>query len=268
MNLAISKAKEFGIGMISCRGSNHYGIAGYYSLLATRENLIGFSCTNTSPLMAPTRSRVPGLGTNPISFGASTGKKNSEDEFILDMATTCVALGKIELAVRKGEPIPKGWALGEDGRPTSDGEKAMKNACLMPLGGEEENSGYKGYGLALMVELLCGVLSGSNFGPNIRRWNKAEGVANLGHCFMAIDPDKFGPGARERLDILLKQIRELPSVEENNPVLIPGDPERNHMKKVDKFGGILYHKNQIEASKNLAIRLCVEPMKLFNVETK
>lgn len=258
MRLAIAKAKEFGIGMVSCRGSNHYGIAGYYSLMAMRENLIGFSCTNTSPLMAPTRSRVAALGTNPISLGAPASEG---DEFLLDMATTTVALGKIELAIRKGDSIPTGWAQGEDGKTTTDGKVAFKTACLMPLGGEEANSGYKGYGLALMVEILCGILTGSKFGPNIRKWQSGTEIADLGHCFLAIDPERFIPGSKERLSELLTQLRELPSAGDEG-VIVAGDPERAHMKKVDEDGGITYHENQLKDSENFARKLGVEPMKL------
>ncbi|XP_046617169.1 uncharacterized oxidoreductase YjmC [Neodiprion virginianus] len=261
MELAMKKAKEYGIGMVACRGSNHYGIAGYYSLMAMSENLFGFSCTNTSPLMAPTRSRAAALGTNPISLGARGSTSN--DDFVLDMATTCVALGKMELASRKGEPIPEGWALGADGKPTVDAAEAVRTACLMPLGGEERNSGYKGYGMALMVEVLCGILTGSKFGPNIRKWDSSSGdvVADLGHCFVAIDPDAFVPGSRDRLTDLVGLLRGLPTAGDM-PVLIPGDPERGHMRKVDREGGITYHDNQIKASKLFAEKLGVQPMRL------
>ncbi|XP_046742242.1 uncharacterized oxidoreductase YjmC [Diprion similis] len=267
MELAMKKAKEYGIGMVTCRGSNHYGIAGYYSLMAMSDNLIGFSCTNTSPLMAPTRSRVAALGTNPISLGVRGSESN--DDFVLDMATTCVAVGKMELAARKGEPIPEGWALGPDGKPTVDAAEAVKTACLMPLGGEERNSGYKGYGMGLMVEVLCGILAGSKFGPNIRKWDSSSGdaVADLGHCFLAIDPDGFGPGSKDRLTDLVGQLRCLPTTGDL-PVLIPGDPERAHMRKVDLDGGITYHDNQIRASKLFAEKLGVQAMRLVEKRTQ
>lgn len=263
MELAIEKAKKFGIGMVAARGSNHYGICGYYTLMAMEQGLIGFTCTNTSPIMVPTCSMKAGLGTNPLSVGMAACEG---DEFILDMATTAVALGKIELAIRKNEDIPEGWALGSDGKVTRDAKKALEASLLMPLGGAEHNSGYKGYGLSLMVEILCGILTGSNFGPNIRTWKSNDKVADLGQCFMAINPEAFACGSKERLTTLLKQLRNLPSSNEK-PVLVAGDPERQHMKKVDAEGGITYHPNQLEASEKFAKYMGVRPMKLVPKST-
>lgn len=260
MDLAMEKAKKFGIGMVTARGSNHYGICGYYTMMAMDQGLIGFNCTNTSPLMAPTRSVKAGLGTNPLSLGMATGVG---DEFLLDMATTTVALGKIELAIRKEDNIPDCWALGSDGKVTRDAKEAYKTSLLMPLGGPEHNSGYKGYGLALMVEILCGILSGSQFGPNIRPWKTGDRVANLGHCFIVINPEMFESGSQHRLSILLKQLRDLP-VAGVEPVLIAGDPERHHMCKVDREGGITYHPNQLKASEEFAKHMGVQPMKLVS----
>lgn len=258
MELAVEKAKKFGIGMVAARGSNHFGICGYYTMMAMKQGLIGFNCTNTSPLMTPTRSIKAGLGTNPLSLGMSTG---DGDEFLLDMATTAVALGKIELAIRKGEDIPDGWALRSDGQVTRDAEEACKASLLMPLGGSECNSGYKGYGLALMIEILTGILTGSQFGPNIRSWKTNDRVADLGQCFMAINPEAFASGSEKRLSTLLKQLRDFPVAGED-PVLIAGDPERCHMKKVDTEGGITYHPNQLKDSEEFAEHMGVQPMKL------
>lgn len=120
------------------------------------------------------------------------------------MSTSSVAVGKIEMQLRKGQALPsKGWALGTDGKPTTDANEAFYNGKgLMPLGGEEINSGYKGYGLGMLVDILCGIMSGSNNGPNIRHWNNYVGeVANLGHFFVAIDPDYFAPDFKDRLQV-------------------------------------------------------------------
>lgn len=260
MEMAIEKAKRFGIGMVVARGSNHYGICGYYTMMAMEQCLIGFSCTNTSPLMAPTRSMKAGLGTNPLSLGMAACEG---DEFVLDMATTAVALGKIELAIRKNEDIPEGWALDSQGKMTQNAQAAYDTALMMPVGGAERTSGYKGYGLALMVEILCGVLSGSQFGPNIRSWKTGDRVADLGQCFMAINPEAFGQGSKERLSALLGQLRSLPTAGEE-PVLVAGDPERRHMEKVDKEGGIAYHPNQLKVSEEFAKHMDVRPMKLVS----
>nr|XP_050851979.1 uncharacterized oxidoreductase YjmC-like [Vespula vulgaris] len=259
MELAIKKAKEYGIGMVSARGSNHYGICAYYTSMAMKENLIGFNCTNTSPLMAPTRSKKAALGTNPMSLGMAA---ENGDEFLLDIATTSVALGKIELAMRKNESIPPGWALDSEGKVTTSATDAFNATLLMPLGGEEKLSGYKGFGLATMVEILCGILSGSEFGPNIRSWKKSDKIANLGHCFMAIDPEAFSCGSKERLSLLLCQLRELPK-SGKLPVIVAGDVERSNMAKVDKEGGIMYHPNQIKDSAKFAEKMDVSPMKLI-----
>ncbi|CAD1474054.1 unnamed protein product [Heterotrigona itama] len=259
MELAMKKAKKFGIGMVSARGSNHYGICGYYAKMAIKQDLIGFTCTNTSPLMAPTRSKVAALGTNSMALGMGG---LGDDEYVLDMATTAVAVGKIELAIRKKEPIPESWALGMDGKVTTNAEEAFKAGRLLPLGGVETNSGYKGYGLGLMVEVLCGILSGSEFGPNIRHWKTKDKIANLGHCFMAINPQAFNCGSKERLSRLLKQLRDLPPVDENKPVMIAGDIENQAMDRVDREGGITYHPNQLKACEEFAKDMGIEPLKL------
>ena len=258
MELAIEKARKFGIGMVAAKGSNHYGICGYYTLMAIEQDMIGFSCTNTSPLMAPTRSSRSALGTNPLSLGmgASDG-----DQFVLDMATTAVALGKIELAHRKGEPIPEGWAMDKSGKVTTDADQALQSSTLMPLGGEEKNSGYKGFGLATMVEVFCGILAGSQYGPNVRNWKGAHDIANLGQCFMAINPEVFAPGSKDRLGHLLQQLRELPTIGDKS-VMVAGDPERTAMAKVDQEGGIHYNENQIKKSEDFAKEMGVEPMRL------
>ncbi|KAL1493813.1 hypothetical protein ABEB36_009499 [Hypothenemus hampei] len=209
MEIAINKAKDVGIGFVIARGSNHYGIAGIYALQAIEEGLIGFSVTNTSPLMTPTRAKQAALGTNPLTLGAPA--KNG-DSFLLDMATTAVALGKIEIAKRKREPIPEGWALNEEGIPESNPTIAYTNAKLMPLGGTELNSGYKGYGLGMLVEIFCGILSGSCYGPHIRRWGSSHEIANLGQAFMAINPKVFAPGFEDRLQDLITYLREMEPV--------------------------------------------------------
>ncbi|KAK9679663.1 Malate/L-lactate dehydrogenase [Popillia japonica] len=192
MDLAIKKAKEVGIGWVSVKGSNHFGIAGKYTLEAVKEGMLGMSFTNTSPFMAPTRGKQAMLGTNPLSL-AAPGKEG--DNFVLDMATTAVAVGKIEIARRKGAPIPDGWAQDKEGHITTDTTEALaRGSCLMPLGGSETNSGYKGYGLGFLVEIFCGILGGATYGPNVRKWGTTDRTANLGQCFVAINPQCFAPG--------------------------------------------------------------------------
>jgi len=253
IDLAIKKAKEAGIGWVTAKGSNHFGIAGWYAIRAMEQGMIGMAFTNTSPLMVPTRAKQPALGTNPIACAAPA---NNGDSFVLDMATTAVALGKIELNERKGIEIPIGWGCDSEGKSTPDPSNAKG---LMPLGGEENTSGYKGTGLAQMVEIFCGVLAGADFGPNIRRWKTTEREANLGQCFVAIDPSAFAPGFTDRLSSLNDHIRNMDSSDPDKDVMVAGDPERKHMAECDQLGGIPYHANQIKFALDLAAQLEIQP---------
>jgi LDH2 family malate/lactate/ureidoglycolate dehydrogenase len=258
MQLAIEKAKSVGVGWVVAKRSNHYGIAGWYTRTALEHGLLGMSFTNTSPLMGPTRGREAALGTNPLSL-AAPGKNG--DSFVLDMATTAVAIGKIEVQRRKGEPITEGWAQDPQGQSTTDADLAFKTKCLMPLGGPEITSGYKGYGLGLLVETFCGILSGSAFGPSIRRWMEdTDRPADLGQCFVAINPQCFAPGFEDRMSSLMDFLRNMQPADPSKPVMVPGDPERNHMKLVDQEGGLRYHENQLKESATLASRLGIRPM--------
>lgn len=198
MDLAMQKARNVGVGVVCTKGSTHYGIAGWYTIRAQKEGFIGISMTNTSPILTPTRSKNAALGTNPISFAAPA---NGDDSFVLDMATSAVALGKVEIQRRKNEPIPKGWAIDANGEVTTDANVAFTAGSLLPLGGAEETSGYKGYGLAAMVDTLCGVLAGAKFATHIRNWS-IEGrneASDLGQFFLALDPKCFAPGFTDRM---------------------------------------------------------------------
>ncbi|XP_021697897.1 uncharacterized protein LOC5575133 [Aedes aegypti] len=259
MDLAIKKAKEVGVGWVCAKRSNHYGIAGWYTLRAMKAGCVGMSMTNTSPLASPTRSKEAALGTNPLSVGAPA---ENGDGFVLDMATTAVAVGKIEIQRRKGEPIPLGWAQDPTGHPTTDANLAFDTGCLMPLGGTELTSGYKGYGLAAMVEVFCGIMAGSNYSTKVRKWTHAgaDSEADLGQCFVAINPECFAPGFEGRVSDLNSILRNMPRTDESKPVLVPGDPERNHMAKVDTEGGLAYHENQIKTCNQLSERLGVKPI--------
>lgn len=258
MELAIEKAKKSGVGWVAARNSNHYGIAGYYGLMAAEQGLIGMSMTNTSPLVLGTRAKDCTLGTNPIAFVSPT---TSSDNFALDMATTTVALGKIEVQHRKGQKMPKGWGADANGEETDDPEKVINGGGLLPLGGAEESGGYKGYGLAMMVEVLCGILSGSQYGANIRKWGTTERVADLGQCFIAVDPSKFFPGFEGRLEDLLQIQRNLEPSDPSKPVLVAGDPERIHMKKCDDMGGIPYPSQVVDFMNKMGEKINVEAMK-------
>lgn len=244
-------------------GSNHYGIAGYYTLRAEKAGCIGISMTNTSPLMSPTRSVGAALGTNPISLAAPA---NNGDHFCLDMATTAVAVGKIEIQRRKKLPIPNGWAQDPHGIVTTDADLAFNTGCLMPLGGTEVTSGYKGYGLGALVEILCGISAGSKFGPHIRKWTHAgaDSEADLGQVFIAVDPNCFAPGFTDRVTELNGDLRGMTPADPSKPVLVAGDPERAHEKQVKDEGGIRYHPNQIKTCHSLSDKLKITKIRFVN----
>lgn len=255
MDLAIKKAKEHGIGWVACKGSTHFGIAGWYSARALQQGMIGMSMTNTSPVVVPTRAAKPTIGTNPLSV-AAPGRAG--DSFQLDMATSAVAFGKVEMRRRKEIEIPQGWGVDSKGQETVVPEEVVQGGGLMPLGGKELTGGYKGYGLAMMVDVFCGVLSGSAFGTNIRSWKGEDRkIANLGHCFVAVNPNMFADGFEDRMQALMDQYRNLQPADGETAVLVAGDPEREHMRKVRQDGGIRYHVNMLQAMDDIADRLGV-----------
>ncbi|RXM96824.1 Interferon-induced transmembrane protein 5 [Acipenser ruthenus] len=223
-------------------GSNHYGIAGYYAMQALKQDMIGMSYTNTSPLVVPTRARDCTLGTNPISVAAPA---NDGDSFVLDMATSAVALGKVELHHRSGDTIPEGWGCDSHGKLSTDPGKVLSGGGLLPIGGCEATGGYKGYGLGMMVEVFCGILAGSQYSKHIRTWKVTDRVANLGQCFVAINPENFTPGFKDRMSDLLTLHRDLEPAEPGTPVMVPGDPERINIKRCKELGGLSYHINVI-----------------------
>ncbi|XP_075981645.1 putative oxidoreductase YjmC [Anticarsia gemmatalis] len=259
-DLAIQKAKECGMGFVAVKGSNHHGMVGFWARLCANEGLIGLAFTNSSPLLAPTRSKKVALGTNPLAIVAPAA---DGEMLYLEMATTAVALGAIEMRLRAHQPIPLGWALGPDGHETTDAELAFKTSMLMPLGGGEMTSGYKGYGLSAAVDMLSGILAGSNYAHHVRKWGSARGTpANLGHSFMAIKPECYAPGFGERITECIRYWRTLPPADPKKPVMAPGDVEKQAMEKTDKQGGILYLPELIEASITLAEKLRVQPMQI------
>ncbi|KAH8302189.1 hypothetical protein KR044_003776, partial [Drosophila immigrans] len=260
MDLAIDKAFDVGVGWVCAKGSNHYGMAGWYVLKAMEMGLVGMSMTNTSPLMAPTGGKKAALGTNPISMGAAAANC---DGFLLDMATTAVAVGKIEIQRRKAASIPAGWALDPDGKVTKDAELAFKTGCLMPLGGAEATSGYKGYGLGAMVDILSGVMAGAKYSTQVRSWTHqgADIAADLGHVFIAVDPSCFAPDFDKRLSDFNARLRCTEKADPSTPVLLAGDKEKNNIIAIEETGGIQYLENQLKTCEHLAKRLKIKPLK-------
>ncbi|XP_037940369.1 uncharacterized oxidoreductase YjmC-like [Teleopsis dalmanni] len=252
MELAMGKAEEVGIGFVVAQHSNHYIVPGLYNLKAMEKGYIGINMSNTWPLMAPKGAKEPILGTNPISIGAP----GADDHYLFDVATTQVAVGKLEVASRKGPTIPAGWALDKDGKPTTDVKKALEAKLLLPLGGID--FGYKGYGLAGAIDILTGVLGDSDFSKNIVF---KEGVPmNLGQNFLVINPNMFAPDFKERLTCFNQTLRSCKVDNEKNKLMIPGDTEIQRMKEVVKAGGIEYTENQLQACEKLSKELDVEPL--------
>lgn len=235
---AIERAREVGAATAVVRNSNHYGIAGWYALRAADAGMIGMSLSNTSPLVAPTRAIRPLIGTNPIAIAAPAGRHGA---YCLDMATSTIPRGRIEVAARRGEALPIGWAIGPDGRPATTPAAALDGA-LLPLGGLEETAGYKGYALALAIDMLAGVLPGAAFGPNIVGLFSTDAPSDLGHAFWVLDPAAIDePGAFEgRFESLLDQL----VAAETAPgaagrVLVPGEPEAEAERRSDAHGVVL-----------------------------
>lgn len=252
---AIVRARETGVAISVLRNANHYGIAGWYAMRIAREGLIGLSLTNTSPVVAPTRARIAMLGTNPIAFAAPAGRFGM---FVLDMATSAVPRGRIEVAKRRYETLPVGWAIGPDGSPATTPEVALQGA-LLPLGGQEETGGYKGYGLALLVEVLTGILGGAALSPNIVGLFSTEGPSNLGQFFMAIDPGAIDERSafEIRLEQLLDQLRRAPVIPgAAGPVLYPGQPEAERAERQAREGIAIdreHHASLVELGQRYSI---------------
>lgn len=196
MEMAIEKAKKYGIGMTVVRNSTHYGIAGYYSTMATDQGLIGITGTNARPSIAPTFGVENMLGTNPITWGIPT---DEEFPFVLDCATSVSQRGKIEVYGRAGKEIPPGWVIGSDGKTRTDTKQILMDltkgeAALTPLGGiGEQTSGYKGYGYSVVVEILSAALQDGSFMKALNGFdeNRNRIPYPLGHFFIAIDPEFF-----------------------------------------------------------------------------
>jgi L-2-hydroxycarboxylate dehydrogenase (NAD+) len=223
MELAIAKARAHGVGFVTCRNSNHYGAAANYSMMALPHDMIGLSLTNSGPAVVPTYGREAMLGTNPISFAAPAGR---HFPFVLDMATSTVAIGKLTVALRWGKPIPPGWALDEEGQPTTDPTVAYDRRLLTPLGATRDLGGHKGYGLAVMVDILSGVLAGALF-AGVRQRDPDPARADIGHFFGAIDVARFRDLAAFKADMddLLQALKDSAKAEGQERIYVAGEPE-------------------------------------------
>ncbi|MEM6645441.1 MAG: Ldh family oxidoreductase [Bacteroidota bacterium] len=229
--LAMRKAEAVGSGWVGVRNSNHFGIAGYYPMQALEHNLIGWAMTNATALVAPLWSRERMLGTNPIAI-AFPGL--DEPPIVIDMATSVVAYGKIEIARRLEQSIPEGWIIDADGNATTDPNAMPAGGALLPLGAERAHGGHKGYALASMVDILTSVLSGASWGPfapsfalqsSAERASRGQG---LGQFFGAMQIAGFRDSTefKQEIDAWIRTFRTAAPAAGTDGPLIPGDPER------------------------------------------
>jgi len=258
MELAIAKAKKVGAGLVSVRRSNHFGIAGYYSMMALKQGMMGFVTTNAVSMVTPTFGAKGMLGTNPLSLAVPTGHLRP---FVLDMATSAVPLGKIEIALKNAKKIPEGWLYDPQGEFTDDPTQMFKGGALAPLGGTRELGGHKGYGLAMMVDILSAILSDANYGA------KQEGLmsmrpepSNVGHFFMAFQVEGFRPLAQfeKTMDDALTALKESPKAKGQDRIYIHGEPEFEFEDERRKLG-IPLHPHVLINLANLAKEAGIDP---------
>ena len=229
--IALAKAEAVGAAWVSVSGTNHFGMAGYYPLMALERGLIGWAMSNSTKLVAPLWGAERMLGTNPLAIAFPAGR---EPPVVIDFATSAVAYGKIEIARRQSVGIPPGWAIDRDGNPATRPEQMIDGGALLPLGSTREAGGHKGYCLAAMVDILSSVLSGANWGPfappfALRQKIPERSVGKgIGHAFGVmridgfIDPNEF----RRQMDEWIRTMRATKPAPGTSGVIIPGDPER------------------------------------------
>ena len=263
MELAIKKAKESGIGIVSARNSNHYGIAGYYADLALKEGLIGFSCTNSEAIMVPTFARKAMLGSNPIAFTMPAEPFN----FFFDASTTVVTRGKLEMYNKLGKELPNGWALNKDGKASQNASEVLGNISdhvgggIMPLGGNTEQLGsHKGYGYGMLCEIFASIFSQGGTSNKCM----TGGRSNICHGFMAINPAIFGnpEDVKKHFSTFLQELREAPKAEGAERIYTHGEKEAEAIEVCRKEGVPVIDKTVAELF-DVCHLLKLDPKKYF-----
>ena len=223
MEIAIRKAAAAGVSYVAVKFSNHFGAAAYYSMMALNHDMIGLTFSNASARLAPTGGVERLFGNNPWSIAVPAGKR---PPVVLDMANSVVAAGKIRILQKEQKPVPEGWALNRDGEPTTDAGEALKG-ILLAIGG------YKGYGITLMVDLLTGVLTDSNYGPRVKGIDQDEEKCGTSHSFMAINLAAFTDVAafKARMDAYIDEIKSSKKAKGSEVIYVPGEPEHNKVQE-------------------------------------
>lgn len=262
MRIAIEKAKNCGSGWVSVMNSNHFGIAAYHSMMALEHDMIGFAMTNASPLVAPTFSKERLLGTNPISVAIPA---LHERPFVLDMATSSAANGKLEIAQREGKSIPLGWVQDKDGHDSTDANALKSGGALLPLGSSHDAAGHKGYGLGALVDILCAVTGGANYGPWVPPFVAfLDPLPNqpgqgLGHFVGAMRIDAFRPADefKKHMDQWIGRFKSAQTIAGAERVIIPGEPEFDMADERQK-NGIPLNENVVKDLQELAQKFQLE----------
>lgn len=242
MQVAVKLAREAGVGAVAARHSNHYGASSYYCKMASSNGMAGMAFTNTPSGIPPWGGKQAYFGTNPIAF-AFPGK---EQPVVIDMSSSTVARGNIIIAAKEGKPIPEGWAIDSQGRPTTDAKAALDGAVL-PMAGP------KGYAMALAVEILSGILSGSAYGPRVGWiYDDSTDPVDIGHFFLAIDIEKLMPVADflSRMDHMVQEIKTSPKADGVEEIFIPGErrtktADRRKREGIPVSGQLLAELNQL-----------------------
>jgi L-2-hydroxycarboxylate dehydrogenase (NAD+) len=259
MEIAIQKAKNAGTGWVAVRNSNHFGIAGYHAMKALQHEMIGMAMTNASPLVAPTFSVERLLGTNPIAIAIPADKQPA---FVADFATTTAANGKLEILQRKNQEAPIGWIQKKNGGPSTNAHELKDGGALIPLGSDREHGSHKGYCLGAWVDIFSAVLSGANYGPWVPPFVSflappADPVGlGIGHFFGAMRVDAFRPAAefKNHMDNWITRFRSAKTIDGEERVIIPGDPERE-MTAERIRNGIPLNEKVVDDLKELGERL-------------
>jgi LDH2 family malate/lactate/ureidoglycolate dehydrogenase len=242
MHLAVDKALAHGVGAVAVRNSHHFGAAGVYARIAVRRGVVGLVTSSANGvIMVPTGAAMPMLGTNPIAFAAPAGRN---EPFGLDMATTTVAANKVKVYDFHGKPLPAGWALDGRGEPVKDAAEAMSyifkrpEGGLTPLGGTASMSSHKGYGLAMMAQILGSTLTGSGFAALHAKRRQPGDPDNIGHFFLALNPDAFrDAGSFESdLDEMIDAMHDTPRAHPDVPVQVAGEPEARARAHRERHG--------------------------------